>query len=296
MYFRVRCMRSEDRYLLTAANQTEFFDLWSSMWGRRGMYWWAMYLDQHRARDKRSSMQSSLSVWLAMYPSAVWAVGHILLHGSLPIGSSVCRWSLWMFQGYVQWLQRMDARCSSSVLYSGLCGDNRPCYEVCEMGERCHNASCSCGTRGKCARGENCQSDICMCGSKPGGCRSHEICLNGQCLCKTSSCDQCNNACKSNEICLDGKCVCISRCDNGKTETEQLRTVLSISRSSSPLAFCPFPCLNGGRCTGFYQCTCRQAWQGHRCEQRRAHVAEKWCLCLCVCVCVCLFLTWNFER
>ena len=35
------------------------------------------------------------------------------------------------------------------------------------------------------------------------------------------------------------------------------------------LAFCPFPCLNGGRCTGFYQCTCRQGWQGHRCEQRR---------------------------
>jgi hypothetical protein len=35
------------------------------------------------------------------------------------------------------------------------------------------------------------------------------------------------------------------------------------------VAFCPFPCLNGGRCTGFYQCTCRQGWQGHRCEQRQ---------------------------
>ena len=34
------------------------------------------------------------------------------------------------------------------------------------------------------------------------------------------------------------------------------------------LAYCPFPCLHGGRCTGFYQCTCRQGWQGHRCERR----------------------------
>jgi len=40
------------------------------------------------------------------------------------------------------------------------------------------------------------------------------------------------------------------------------------------LAFCPFPCLNGGRCTGFYQCTCRQGWQGHRCE-RRGNIIEK---------------------
>lgn len=36
-----------------------------------------------------------------------------------------------------------------------------------------------------------------------------------------------------------------------------------------PSAFCPLPCLNGGRCTGFYQCTCRQGWQGHRCEKQQ---------------------------
>jgi hypothetical protein len=39
--------------------------------------------------------------------------------------------------------------------------------------------------------------------------------------------------------------------------------------SQSIVVFCPFPCLNGGQCTGIYQCTCRQGWQGHRCEQRQ---------------------------
>ncbi|CAF5123751.1 unnamed protein product, partial [Rotaria sp. Silwood1] len=68
----------------------------------------------------------------------------------------------------------------------------------------------------------------------------YEHCINGICVCQTSTCDQCNNTCKSNEICLDGKCICTNQCQN---------------------AFCPFPCLNGGRCTGFYQCTCRRGWQ-----------------------------------
>jgi hypothetical protein len=55
-----------------------------------------------------------------------------------------------------------------------------------------------------------------MCGLKHGGCRLHEHCLNGQCICKTSSCDQCNNSCQINEICLDGKCICMNQCKNGK--------------------------------------------------------------------------------
>ncbi|UJR26649.1 hypothetical protein I4U23_007966 [Adineta vaga] len=137
----------------------------------------------------------------------------------------------------------VDGRCGC---YKGLCEFDRPCYEICEVGERCRNQSCSCGSRGKCGKGEICQSDVCMCGTKRGGCRPHEHCINGRCICKTNSCDQCNNTCKSNEICLDGKCVCRNQCQN---------------------AFCPLPCLNGGRCTGFYQCTCRQGWQGHRCER-----------------------------
>jgi hypothetical protein len=55
-----------------------------------------------------------------------------------------------------------------------------------------------------------------MCGTRRNGCRPHEQCINGLCVCKTSFCDQCNNACKSNEICLDGKCVCKERCEKGK--------------------------------------------------------------------------------
>ncbi|CAF3838702.1 unnamed protein product [Adineta steineri] len=144
----------------------------------------------------------------------------------------------------------VDGRCGC---YKGLCENDRPCYEICEMGERCRNLSCSCGSRGKCGKGEICQSDICMCGIKRDGCHPHEQCINGRCICKTSSCDQCNNSCKSNEICLDGKCVCTNQCQN---------------------AFCPFPCLHGGRCTGFYRCTCRQGWQGHRCERRNS-IIEK---------------------
>ncbi|CAF3209093.1 unnamed protein product [Rotaria socialis] len=138
----------------------------------------------------------------------------------------------------------VDGRCGC---FKGLCEDNRPCYEICDVGERCYNLSCSCGSEGKCGKGELCQLDICMCGRKRGGCRPHEDCINGMCVCKTSSCDQCNNSCKSNEICLDGTCVCTNQCQN---------------------AFCPLPCLNGGRCTGFYQCTCRRGWQGLRCERR----------------------------
>ncbi len=104
------------------------------------------------------------------------------------------------------------------LFYSlGLCEYDRPCYEICELGERCHNFSCSCGSRGKCGKGEICQSDVCICGIKRGGCRPHEHCLNGQCICKTSSCDQCNNSCQTNEICLDGKCVCTNQCQNGRT-------------------------------------------------------------------------------
>ena len=104
-----------------------------------------------------------------------------------------------------------------------------------------------------------------MCGAKRGGCRPHEHCINGICICKTSSCDQCNNLCKSNEICLDGKCVCTNQCQNGRIKEKRKNVTLSLF---FVLAFCPFPCLNGGRCTGFYQCTCRQGWQGHRCEHR----------------------------
>ncbi len=107
----------------------------------------------------------------------------------------------------------VDGRCGC---FKGLCEYDRPCYEICEAGERCHNFSCSCGARGKCGKGEICQSDICMCGTKRGGCRPHEYCLNGICICKTNLCDQCNNSCKSNEICLDGKCVCTNQCRNGK--------------------------------------------------------------------------------
>ena len=107
----------------------------------------------------------------------------------------------------------VDGRCGC---FKGLCELNRPCYEICESGERCHNFSCSCGSRGKCEKGEICQSDLCMCGMKRGGCRPHEQCINGICICKTHSCDQCNNTCKSNEICLDGKCVCTHQCQNGK--------------------------------------------------------------------------------
>ena len=55
-----------------------------------------------------------------------------------------------------------------------------------------------------------------MCGIQRGGCRSHEHCIQGKCICKTNSCDQCNNTCKSNEICLDGKCICKEQCENGK--------------------------------------------------------------------------------
>ncbi|CAF1017076.1 unnamed protein product [Adineta steineri] len=132
------------------------------------------------------------------------------------------------------------------VCIDGLCEHDRGCYEVCEIGERCYNSSCSCGLQGKCGKGELCVSDICMCGTRRNGCRPHEHCINGKCVCKTDFCDECGNTCKSNEICLDGKCVCNERCEN---------------------VFCPFPCLNEGRCTGFYQCTCRQGWSGHRCEQ-----------------------------
>ncbi|CAF3278069.1 unnamed protein product [Rotaria sp. Silwood2] len=139
----------------------------------------------------------------------------------------------------------IDGRCGCS---KGICENGRICYEVCETGERCYNWSCSCGFQGKCGKGEICLSDICMCGIKRGGCRSHEHCIQGKCVCKTDSCDQCNNTCKSNEICLDGKCICKEQCEK---------------------TFCPFPCLHGGRCTGFYQCTCRQGWEGHRCEQRQ---------------------------
>ncbi|CAF3636597.1 unnamed protein product [Rotaria sp. Silwood1] len=144
----------------------------------------------------------------------------------------------------------VDGRCGC---FKGLCEYDRPCYEICDIGESCHNSSCSCGSQGKCGKGELCQLDICMCGRKRGGCRPYEHCINGICVCKTSSCDQCNNTCKSNEICLDGKCICTNQCQN---------------------AFCPFPCLNGGRCTGFYQCTCRRGWQGYRCE-RRDSILEK---------------------
>jgi hypothetical protein len=105
-----------------------------------------------------------------------------------------------------------------------------------------------------------------MCGTKRGGCRSHEHCINGICICKTSSCDQCNNSCKSNEICLDGKCVCTNQCRNGKIVKK--KKTMNFIFICFLLAFCPFPCLHGGRCTGFYQCTCRQGWQGHRCERR----------------------------
>lgn len=53
-------------------------------------------------------------------------------------------------------------------------------------------------------------------------------------------------------------------------KVEQL-FLLIVFEHQSPcsLVFCPFPCLNGGRCTGFYQCACRQGWQGHRCERRQ---------------------------
>ncbi|CAF3652114.1 unnamed protein product [Rotaria sp. Silwood1] len=139
----------------------------------------------------------------------------------------------------------IDGRCGCS---KGICENGRVCYEICEIGERCYNWSCSCGFQGKCGKGEICQSDICMCGIQRGGCRPHEHCIQGKCVCKTNSCDQCNNTCKSNEICLDGKCICKEQCEK---------------------TFCPFPCLNGGQCTGFYQCTCREGWQGHRCEQRQ---------------------------
>jgi len=114
----------------------------------------------------------------------------------------------------------VDGRCGC---YKGLCESDRPCYEICELGEQCYNYSCSCGTKGKCGKGEICQSDVCMCGSKRGGCRSHEYCSNGLCICKTNSCDQCNNRCQPNEICLDGKCICTSQCQNGETMRERER-------------------------------------------------------------------------
>ncbi|UJR22438.1 hypothetical protein I4U23_025498 [Adineta vaga] len=138
----------------------------------------------------------------------------------------------------------VDGRCGC---YKGLCERGRACYEICEFGERCYNWSCSCGLQGKCNHGEVCLSDICMCGTRRGGCRPHEQCVNGRCICKTNFCDKCDNKCKSNEICFNGKCICSKQCRN---------------------VFCPFPCLHGGRCTGFYQCTCHQGWTGHRCEYR----------------------------
>ncbi|CAM4818585.1 unnamed protein product [Rotaria magnacalcarata] len=137
----------------------------------------------------------------------------------------------------------IDSRCGC---YKGLCENGRDCFEICDIGENCHNRSCSCGVRGKCGKGEICLSDVCMCGIRRGGCPLQESCVNGKCIRKTN---QCNNTCKSNEICVDEKCVCKEQCEKK--------------------VFCPFPCLNGGRCTGFYQCTCRQDWQGHRCEQRQ---------------------------
>ena len=52
--------------------------------------------------------------------------------------------------------------------------------------------------------------------------------------------------------------------------------IILAHRSPCFLVFCPFPCLNGGRCTGFYQCTCRQGWQGHRCERRQDRSIALW--------------------
>ncbi|CAF0841961.1 unnamed protein product [Didymodactylos carnosus] len=137
----------------------------------------------------------------------------------------------------------VDGRCGC---YKGIC-DRRPCYELCEQGEMCHNWSCSCGKNGKCPDGELCDSDKCLCGLNP-SCKPFEYCINGQCLCKTMPCDECNGLCKSNEICLQGKCVCNKQCKK---------------------AFCPLPCMNGGKCTGYYECTCPTNWEGYRCSRRK---------------------------
>ena len=112
----------------------------------------------------------------------------------------------------------VDGRCGC---YRGVCAHDRSCYEICQADESCFNLSCSCGTRGKCGQGEICQSDVCMCGSKAHGCRAHEHCVNGFCVCKTSPCDECNTACQSNERCLDGKCVCVNQCERGRSASER---------------------------------------------------------------------------
>lgn len=118
----------------------------------------------------------------------------------------------------------------------GLCESGRPCYEICEAGERCRNLSCSCGGRGKCGKGEICQLDVCLCGAKQGGCRPHEHCVGGRCVCKTGSCDQCNNTCKANEVCLDGKCVCSTNCRNSERSFVTTEWCTNVSAFSSVLS------------------------------------------------------------
>lgn len=120
------------------------------------------------------------------------------------------------------------------------------CPIPCRTGQVCIEGRCGCAkilsdpscSPGRlcyeiCEMGEQCFNHSCSCGQH-GKCRMDQICQFDQCQCAKPPCDQ------SNDLSL-----------------------------SSPRVFCPFPCLNGGRCVGFYRCQCRSDWTGHRCEQRR---------------------------